>query len=112
MKCCASITSATARSISGLIAEYCALRSNNGTFMNSLIAASILCTTWYPSSIPRGGQLLHPDPDTEALQARFLYIGIHSPDTASRRPHRVRPIDDRDGSSSPPIRSEKRRVGK
>src|SRR5262245_52754152 len=35
MKCCDSITSAMARSNSALIARYCALRSNSGTFIDS-----------------------------------------------------------------------------
>src|SRR5213596_2668561 len=37
MKCCDSITSATAASTSALIAAYCPLRSSNGTFMSRFL---------------------------------------------------------------------------
>src|SRR5438094_9212956 len=40
MKCCDSSTSATAASISVLIARYCALRSRRGTFIRRLFRLS------------------------------------------------------------------------
>ena len=89
MKCCDSITSATARSTSALIAKYCALRSNKGTFMSWSSFLSIVYTICCLSSVRVAKVILHPGPGTEGLREGLLCSGNRFQDSASHLRHQV-----------------------
>src|SRR4051812_589969 len=69
MKCCASITSPIAASISGLIERYWALRSSNGTFISRVLS---VLSVRPGAGAERGGQ-------------RQFVVEVETPENAGRR---------------------------